>query len=72
MKVHTETMKTIIVAKALISGFKPRLTLEHTTSGKVDQLGPATNEVITKSSIAKVKANNHPEIIAGIMDGKVM
>ena len=38
---------SIIVATALVSGVTPRLTWPKMNSGRVDEPGPYTNDVIT-------------------------
>ena len=65
------TIAIIIVDKALISGLTPSLTAENILIGNVVAEGPAVKEAITRSSNDRVKANNHPEITAGAMIGKV-
>jgi hypothetical protein len=40
---------------ALITGEMPNLTIENICNGKVVELGPATKNVMTKSSIERVK-----------------
>jgi hypothetical protein len=40
--------------------------------GRVDELGPETNEVMTRSSMERVNAKSQPEIIAGKIEGSVI
>ena len=48
-----------------IAGFTPNLTIENILSGKVDEPGPDTKKVATKSSKDKVTAIKNPETIPG-------
>src|SRR5277367_4863127 len=61
-----------MVANTLISGLTPSRTLENTTMGKVLLPGPDVKLDMTRSSHDKVKANSHPDKIAGKMIGSVM
>ena len=70
-KVKTETIKTMMVAKALISGDRPRRTEEKITIGKVLESGPAIKLVITRSSIDMVKPKRKAAISDGISAGKI-
>ncbi len=60
------------VASALISGDKPRRTIEKTTIGKVLEPGPETKLEITRSSNDIVKASSQPLTSAGAMSGSVI
>ena len=71
-KANILTTKTITEAKALISGLKPRRTLEKISIGRVVELGPATKLVITKSSIDMVNDNRKAAISAGIIAGRII
>src|ERR1700722_16524222 len=66
------TTLKVRVARTLISGLTPSLTLENTTMGKVLLPGPEVKLEITRSSQDSVKARSQPESIAGKMIGKVM
>ena len=72
MHTPTVTITIKIVAKALISGDTPNLTLEKINMGNVVAPGPETKLEITKSSRESVKASSQPEIIAGKIIGRVI
>lgn len=54
---------------AFITGDTPSLIIEYILRGSVDEPGPATKKVATKSSNDNVRAIKNPEIIAGISIG---
>src|SRR5919204_490035 len=69
-------MSTVVTTRmtvltALIVGSMLRRTIEYTTSGSVELPGPATNEVMRKSSNEMVNANSAPERIPGQSCGTV-
>src|SRR6202161_1335866 len=66
------TTPRVRVARTLISGLTPSLTLENTTMGKVLLPGPDVKLEITRSSHDSVKARSQPDSMAGKMIGKVM
>lgn len=70
-KVTSDTIRIIIVARALILGDTPKRTELNTSIGKVVAPGPETKLAMTTSSKDKVKDNNQAETKAGIMIGKV-
>ena len=70
-KVKIDTISTMIVARALISGDNPRRTLEKMSIGSVVESGPAIKLVITKSSIDMVNDSRNAATSAGIMAGKI-
>ena len=72
MHTPTVTIRIKIVAKALISGDTPNLTLEKINMGNVVAPGPETKLEITKSSRESVNASSQPEIIAGKIIGSVI
>ena len=63
---------TMMVASALISGDRPRRTLEKMSIGSVVLSGPAMKLVITRSSIDMVKDKSRAATSAGIMAGRMM
>ena len=67
-----ETMRTTIVARALISGVRPRRILEKIYIGSVVEFGPATKLARTTSSSDNVKAKSHAETKDGVMMGRVI
>lgn len=56
---------------AFTTGETPNLIIEYILNGNVEDPGPATKNVVTKSSNDKVKAIKNPDIIAGINIGKI-
>ena len=67
----TPTVRIISVAKALMSGVTPSLTLDQINRGKVVDPGPVVNALITTSSRLIVKASSQPDRIAGEITGRV-
>ena len=68
------TVPSIIsTERALITGVIPplRVMAEKIKIGRVEDPGPATKKVITKSSRERVIAVKNPEIIPGIQIGMV-
>ncbi len=57
---------------ALISGLMARLIWPKTSIGRVVPPGPVVKKVITKSSKERVKANNAPPKMPGIIKGNVI
>ncbi len=62
-----KSMVTAIIKteRALITGDIPKRIMEYTCNGKVDDPGPATKNVITKSSSERVTTIRNPEMIPG-------
>ena len=71
--VRNTVPKIITTESALITGVTPplRVMAEKMKIGRVDEPGPATKNVITKSSRERVIAVRNPEIIPGIQMGTV-
>jgi len=57
------TSKSVEIA--LITGEMPNLTIENICNGNVVELGPATKNVMTKSSIERVNAMKNAATIPG-------
>ena len=70
-KVQIETIKMMMVARALISGDRPRRTEEKISIGSVVESGPAMKLAITRSSIDMVKASKKAATSDGIKAGKI-
>ena len=71
--VKSTVPKIITTERALITGVTPplRVMAEKINIGSVDDPGPATKKVITKSSRERVIAVRNPEIIPGMQIGIV-
>ena len=54
---------------ALITGDTPSLIIEYILSGRVEDPGPATKNVVTKSSNESVTDIKNPDIIPGSILG---
>ena len=65
--------RIITTERALMTGVTPplRVMAEKMNMGRVEEPGPATKNVITKSSSERVIAVKNPDIIPGIHMGTV-